>query len=53
MTSLSSFLEIFPEILLPLNKISPLEIGLILMIALPIVVLPEPDSPTSENVSPL
>ena len=52
-TSLSSALDNLPEILFPLNLISPFDNGLILTIARPIVVLPLPDSPTKENVSPL
>ena len=53
MTSLSSSLEILPLIFWPLKKMSPPEVGLMRQMARPIVVLPEPDSPTSEKVSPL
>ena len=53
MTSWSSSLGILPLILRPLNRISPPDVGLIRVMARPMVVLPEPDSPTREKVSPL
>ncbi len=53
MTSRSSSLEIFPLIRCPLKRISPADTGLMRVMARPMVVLPEPDSPTRENVSPL
>ena len=53
MTSLSSAFESFPEIFFPLYCISPAAQGFTRITARPIVVFPEPDSPTSENVSPL
>ena len=53
MTSRSSSLGILPLIFWPLKKMSPPEVGLMRQMARPMVVLPEPDSPTSEKVSPL
>ena len=45
--------EKFPEIRTPLYWISPFAQGFTRMTARPMVVLPDPDSPTSEKVSPL
>ncbi len=52
-TSASSSCAILPLIFLPLNRISPALAGAIRTMARPIVVLPEPDSPTRPKVSPL
>ena len=41
-----------PLICLPSNVTVPAEAGWMRMMARPMVVLPEPDSPTSPNVSP-
>ena len=53
MTSRSRLRGILPEMRTPLYWISPAAQGFTRMTARPMVVLPEPDSPTSEKVSPL